>query len=122
MQWFKQVRKSGSRGYDTLAKQVIRPCRMWIGPIDKQGWGRTRFILPDGRVETFAHRVAFFKASGTLPRGSVVKHVCGHFACIEPAHLVIGVPPSKALEMSKSRKKWYQLSPSELSRLRATFT
>src|SRR5713226_6632118 len=105
MHWFTLSPKRGPRGYDALVKQVDRPCKMWNGRIDRQGWGRTHFILPDGRRESFAHRVAFFKAFGELPRGSVVKHICGHFACIEPSHLVLGVPSSEALAMVTKPKK-----------------
>ncbi len=118
MQWFMHSPKNGPHGYDALAKQVVRPCKEWTGPRDKQGYGRVFFRLPDGRIVNRASRLVFYKTSGILPKGCVVKHTCGNVGCVEPSHLVLGVPNSDALALVAQPKKWIQLSPTELSRLR----
>ncbi len=120
MQWFIHSPKGGPRGYDALAKEVVRPCREWTGFRDRHGFCRVHFRLPDGRIESYASRLAFFKAFSILPKGSVVRHLCGNLSCVEPTHLILGVPSSDALETVAKTKQWYRLSPTELLRLRGT--
>ncbi len=121
MRWFIRSPKSGPRGYDALAREVVRPCKMWVGERDKQGYGRTSFRLPDGRTVDRAHRRVFYQTHGFLPKDCVVKHTCGNVGCVESSHLILGLPDSTALEIVANPKKWYQLSPSELSGLRVKF-
>ena len=111
MKWFIHSPKKKSHGYDALAKQVIRPCRYWNGPRDKQGYGRVHVRLPDGRVVDRASRLVFYQTHGILPRGSVVKHACGNVACVEPSHLILGLPDSIALETVANPKHWYRYKP-----------
>src|SRR5437879_6384437 len=119
MMWFARTRTDGSRGYDALAKEIVRPCVLWKGKRDRQGYGRTHFLMPDGRVEYRAHRVVFFKANGFLPQDCVLKRLCGNLLCVELSHMILGLPSSNALEKVANAKRWYRLSPSEISRLRA---
>ncbi len=117
--WFILSPKRGPRGYDALAKQVVRPCKEWMGPRDKQGYGRVSFRLPDGRIVNRASRLVFYQTYGILPKGCVVKHSCGNVGCVEPSHLILGLPDSTALETMANSKRWYRLSPTELLKLRA---
>ncbi len=118
MQWFTLSPKRGSRGYDALAKDVVNSCVMWKGKQDKQGYGRVRFLLPDGRIVERAHRFVFYQTYGILPKGCVVKHRCDNVACVEPSHLILGLPSSNALDSVARAKHWYRLLPSEFSKLR----
>ena len=113
MWWFVRSPKSGHHGYDALAREVVRPCKEWTGFRDRHGFCRVHFRLPDGRVETYASRLAFFKAFGVLPKGSVVRHRCGNLSCVEPSHLILGVPPSDAFETVAQAKQWYRTTPTE---------
>jgi len=109
MQWFKRIPKGGPREYDALAKEAVRPCKEYTGRRDRQGYGRIRFRLPDGRIEQRAHRLVFYKTSGILPRGCVVKHTCDNVGCVEPSHLILGLPDSTALETVANPKQWYRV-------------
>src|SRR5207249_9448355 len=104
-QWFKHIPKSGRRRYDALAKDAVRPCKMWRGKRDKQGYGRVHLRLPDGKIVERAHRLVFYKTSGILPKGCVVKHACGKVGCVEPSHLILGLPDSTALETVANPKR-----------------
>jgi hypothetical protein len=77
-------------------KRVIRcshppPCAQccwpWYGATDAWGYGRTRRVL-FGKVETYAHRIAWIETHGRLPRsGSHPAHTCALPACCNPSHL-----------------------------------
>jgi len=119
MQWFIHSPKGGPRGYDALSREVVRPCKKYTGHRDKQGYGRTHFRLPDGRIEERAHRLVFYKTYGILPRGCVVKHTCGNVGCVEPSHLILGVPDSTALETVAKPKQWYRFRETTPGKLKS---
>ena len=59
----------------------------WHGALDAWGYGRTRRIL-HGKVETYAHRIAWIETHGRLPcPGSHPAHTCALPACCNPSHL-----------------------------------
>lgn len=63
-------------------------CWIWSGSFDRFGYGR--FHL-DPMKYTRAHRVAFVLTHRRqVGSGLVVRHICDHPACVNPAHLVEG--------------------------------
>ena len=59
----------------------------WHGATDTWGYGRTRRVL-HGKVETYAHRIAWIATHGRLPRHSChPTHTCTLPACCNPSHL-----------------------------------
>lgn len=58
-------------------------CKLWLGPLDKDGYG-TFFFRKRGRR---AHRVAYFFGVGNIPDGLVIDHLCKNRHCVEVAHL-----------------------------------
>lgn len=59
-------------------------CLIWTGATD--GGGRYGSFFWDGRVRR-AHKVAFEWASGPVPDGLVLDHLCRVTLCVNPDHL-----------------------------------
>lgn len=58
-------------------------CHLWIGRLDKDGYGLFFFHRKNRR----AHRVAYYAAFGAIPADMVVNHVCRNRSCQNPQHL-----------------------------------
>lgn len=59
-------------------------CLVWNGYLNPKGYGSFKLT---GRGTTPAHRWAYERAHGPVPRGMEVDHLCRNRACVEPAHL-----------------------------------
>jgi hypothetical protein len=69
-------------------RSVVDPsgCIVWIGPVDKDGYGKfTKKGFPDR-----AHQAAYVVANGPIPEGHIVRHTCDNPPCINPNHLIDG--------------------------------
>ena len=64
----------------------MSPCVIWDGAKLKSGYGVTYF---EGRTQT-AHRVAYKKEHGDIPKGMVIMHLCDIPSCVNPEHLQLG--------------------------------
>ena len=67
-----------------------RPCRLWTGAKDADGYG---FAKHAGR-QWRTHRLAYVLAHGPPIPGLLVyvTHRCDRPACVEPSHLALGTP------------------------------
>jgi hypothetical protein len=73
----------------TYRLKLEKPCDLWAGHIDKDGYGKRWYH--GKRVQ--AHRVAYCEHHGlTLDdiKGQIIRHKCDTPACIEPTHLLTG--------------------------------
>ncbi|SOO46360.1 Phage protein [Yersinia phage fPS-50] len=61
-------------------------CVIWSGAKLDGGYGITRY---EGRTQT-AHRVAYKKVNGDIPKGMVIMHLCDNPSCVNPKHLKLG--------------------------------
>jgi len=60
-------------------------CLIWNGPsITTHGNTYGRLV---GRKLILAHRVAYEKAFGSIPKGLVIDHLCRNGLCVNPQHL-----------------------------------
>lgn len=61
-------------------------CLIWSGARDQKGYGMTRY---NGRTQR-AHRVAWEKRHGPIPKGQIICHTCDNPSCYNVDHLFIG--------------------------------
>jgi hypothetical protein len=73
-------------------------CHLWLGPLDKDGYG-TFHLRRRGRR---AHRVAWFITHGPIPEGMVVNLTCRTRACVNVQHLQLLTPRENSLRDSSS--------------------
>jgi hypothetical protein len=59
-------------------------CWLWTGSVDANGYG---VIRKDGRLVK-PHRLVYEAEYGPIPDGMVIRHRCGHNACVRPEHLL----------------------------------
>jgi hypothetical protein len=58
-------------------------CWLWLGSVDRKGYGHVRTGTKNSRV----HTVAYELAVGAVPSGLMLDHVCRNPSCCNPAHL-----------------------------------
>lgn len=58
-------------------------CQVWLGYIQSKGYG----VVGVGRRTALAHRISWELASGPIPEGLMLDHLCRVRCCINPAHL-----------------------------------
>jgi hypothetical protein len=82
----------------TYRLPLARPCKLWTGCTDKDGYGRK---CHEG-CNRFAHRLAYCEAHGLALddiKGMVIRHKCDVRNCIEPTHLVAGTQADNVQDM-----------------------
>lgn len=69
-------------------------CILHTGCATKGGYG---LVYHEGRTQ-LAHRVAYIKAKGAIPKGMVIMHRCDNPLCVNPEHLSIGTQRDNRLD------------------------
>ena len=79
------------RDLNEILKHTINAgnCLIWTRCVNTDGYPRA---LIDGNANTKVHRVVFELAHGPLAIGEVVRHTCDNPLCINPKHLLKGMP------------------------------
>ena len=68
-------------------------CWQWTGSTTRMGYGQFGVMVPgEGRRMIPAHRYAWERASGAIPDGVDVLHLCGNRICVRPDHLALRDP------------------------------
>jgi DNA-binding CsgD family transcriptional regulator len=85
-----------ARTADTrFASMVLKgpECWSWTGSTDHLGYGQFGVMVRgQDRKMVRAHRFAWEQASGTIPDGVDVLHLCGNRICVRPDHLALRDP------------------------------
>lgn len=62
-------------------------CVVWIGRLDRYGYGAFRVSQGGTCREIGAHRAAWLALRGDIPDGLVIDHLCRNRACVNLDHL-----------------------------------
>lgn len=71
------------RFWNYVTRGQTGACWLWRGPVNSNGYGRLRW----NERATYAHRIAYEIASGPIPDGLVIDHLCRQKNCVNPKHL-----------------------------------
>lgn len=82
--------------WEKVEKKDDDSCWIWLGHIDKYGYGKFWNYL--------SHRFAWIDAYGDIPNGMYVCHRCDNPSCVNPKHLFLGTQFDNMRDMvSKGR-------------------
>jgi hypothetical protein len=98
-----QALRAVIRGCDVLEQYVVTPdgCHEWTASTNRGGYGTLRV----GDKAWKAHRLAYRRKVGPIPRGMHVLHRCDNPPCINPDHLWIGTHTDNMRDRS-AKGRW----------------
>jgi hypothetical protein len=89
--------------------QKTSTCWLWTGrKVGALGYGQLRY----GRrtVCVYAHRYAYERFVGSIPKGLKVLHRCDVPACVNPDHLFVGTSKDNTQDMIAKGRGWSPFS------------
>ena len=94
----------GDRFWNFIMPVPWSGCWLWVGSVDKKGYGRFRF---QGKTIFATH--ASLKIHGTnIPTGLCVLHKCDMPGCVRPEHLFVGTQ-SENMRDKKNKGRAHRL-------------
>lgn len=76
-------------------------CLLWLGPVNKKGYGLFSLRWRGKRRRVKAHRAIWIATRGPVPDGMMVCHRCDVRSCINPSHLFLGSARDNAQDMAR---------------------
>lgn len=86
-----------------LARAIAKNsgCVEWSGSKDKKGYGQLRI----GGKLVKAHRYAWSRVNGAIPKGKVVLHMCDNPKCVNVLHLSVGTQLENVADMDAKGRR-----------------
>lgn len=75
-------------------------CLIWTGTLDRDGYGQIRVNGRNSR----AHRYAWEREHGPIPKGMEVDHICWERSCVNTDHLRLATRAQNGANRSGARK------------------
>lgn len=94
------------RDIDKILRQIIKQGDCWFLPVDHCGGVQPYLyrgvaIRVDGQWRAMgAHKAMCIVRHGPIPKGMVVRHLCGYGGCCNPDHVVPGTRSDNMLDVS----------------------
>lgn len=87
-------------------------CWPWQRALTRAGYGE---FMVSGKMH-YAHRFAYERAHGEIPKGMYILHSCDNRACCNPDHLRVGTHAENMADMGKRGRALAQAHPERLAR------
>jgi hypothetical protein len=78
-----------------------RGCWYWTAGLTGSGYGA---YYPRANHQVLAHRYAYRRAHGRIPRGKLVLHTCDNPRCVNPKHLFLGTHGDNARDRASKKR------------------
>lgn len=83
----KHIYRDDDRRFDSYVELIpFSTCHYWVGVLGHFGYGQ--FSIRGKK--TSAHRYAYERSHGSIPKGMHVRHRCDVPCCVAPGHLELG--------------------------------
>lgn len=73
-----------------ITREPMSGCWLWLGAVNKQGYGKMTMRYNTIRGYSTAHREAYKLFKGLIPETLQVLHTCDVASCCNPDHLYLG--------------------------------
>lgn len=104
--------------YESISRNYVRPtvderfaskiqsneltgCNEWIGSKNEYGYG----VININKKPVKAHRLAYKKVFGEIPKGMFICHKCDNPSCVNVDHLFLGTPSDNHQDMTKKNRQ-----------------
>jgi hypothetical protein len=79
-------------------------CWIWFGAKNRKGYGQLGITVGSKKTTARAHRIAYEKYIGSIPKGVLVLHKCDVPACVNPEHLFLGTDKDNAIDRNAKKR------------------
>lgn len=85
----------------------ITGCRLWTGATDQNGYGQVWFEGRTVRLPRLLMAWSYGAELDDVPSRLSTRHTCHEPRCVEPDHLLIGLPWQNTLDAYRAGRLWW---------------